>query len=87
MITHLLNNIPETNFINVYIKWQLLQAAISYMYCFVIQGIEQIKNEVEDPGEALIDGIFGHGRLVTLAFTHVRLLSHEKYPNLYTSNY
>ena len=57
------------------------------MYCFVIQGIEQIKNEVEDPGEALIDGIFGHGRLVTLAFTHVRLLSHEKYPNLYTSNY
>jgi len=57
------------------------------MYCFVIQGIEQIKNEVEDPGEALIDGIFGHGRLVTLTFTHVRLLSHKKYPNLYTSNY
>ena len=29
---------------------------------FVIQGIEQIKNEVEDPGEALIDGVHGHGR-------------------------
>ena len=28
----------------------------------VLQGVEQIKNEVEDPGTALIDGIHGHGR-------------------------
>ena len=27
-----------------------------------LQGVEQIKNEVEDPGTALIDGIHGHGR-------------------------
>ena len=28
----------------------------------LLQGVEQIKNEVEDPGTALIDGIHGHGR-------------------------
>lgn len=27
-----------------------------------LQGIEQVKNEVEDPSEALIDGTYGHGR-------------------------
>ena len=29
---------------------------------FMMQGIEQIKNEVEDPSEPLIDGVHGHGR-------------------------
>jgi hypothetical protein len=28
----------------------------------LFQGIEQIKNEVEDPGEQMIDSIHGHGR-------------------------
>jgi len=28
----------------------------------VSQGVDHIKNEVEDPNEALIDGIHGHGR-------------------------
>lgn len=36
-------------------------------YYSVFQGIEQIKNEVEDPGEPLIDGIYGHGRYTDLA--------------------
>lgn len=33
-----------------------------YLYSVIVtKGIEQIKNEVEDPGEPLIDGIHGHG--------------------------
>lgn len=43
-----------------------------YLYSVIItKGIEQIKNEVEDPGEPLIDGIHGHGSqsLVNLLIT------------------
>ena len=33
------------------------------LYSVVLtKGVEQIKNEVEDLGEALIDGTYGHGR-------------------------
>ncbi|KAL4222623.1 hypothetical protein ACF0H5_018664 [Mactra antiquata] len=43
-----------------------------YLYSIIItKGLEQIKNEVEDPGEPLIDGIHGHGSqsLINLLIT------------------
>ncbi|XP_053373722.1 ubiquitin carboxyl-terminal hydrolase MINDY-3-like [Mercenaria mercenaria] len=43
-----------------------------YLYSIILtKGIEQIKNEVEDPGEPLIDGIHGHGSqsLINLLIT------------------
>ncbi|XP_064613700.1 LOW QUALITY PROTEIN: ubiquitin carboxyl-terminal hydrolase MINDY-3-like [Liolophura sinensis] len=45
---------------------------LSFLYSVVLtKGVEQIKNEVEDPGEALIDGIHGHGSqsLINLLLT------------------
>ena len=35
---------------------------IAQCFHFSFQSLEQIRNEVEDPSEALIDGIHGHGR-------------------------
>ncbi|WAQ94853.1 MINY3-like protein, partial [Mya arenaria] len=43
-----------------------------YLYSIVLtKGIEQIRNEVEDPGEPLIHGLFGHGTqsLINLLIT------------------
>lgn len=43
-----------------------------FLYSVVLsKGIEQIKNEVEDPNEALIDGTYGHGSqsLINLLLT------------------
>ncbi|KAL3831441.1 hypothetical protein ACJMK2_023192 [Sinanodonta woodiana] len=43
-----------------------------YLYSLVLtKGLEQIKNEVEDPGQSLIDGVHGHGSqsLINLMIT------------------
>ncbi|KAK3588094.1 hypothetical protein CHS0354_012150 [Potamilus streckersoni] len=38
-----------------------------YLYSLVLtKGLDQIKNEVEDPGQPLIDGIHGHGSQVLI---------------------
>ena len=45
-------------FIDVLVK---CFAIVFFFFC-PYQGIDQIKNEVEDPSEPLIDGMHGHGR-------------------------
>ncbi|PVD30192.1 hypothetical protein C0Q70_09454 [Pomacea canaliculata] len=53
-------------------EYQQEFGVLLYLYSLLLtKGIEQVKNEVEDPTEALIDGIYGHGRyfLINLFLT------------------
>lgn len=53
MKTHLKDFIPE---------YQQDFGVLLFLYSLLLsKGLEQIKNEVEDPTEPLIDGIYGHG--------------------------
>lgn len=52
--------------------YQQSSGVLLYLYSIILtKGVEQIKNEVEDPGTALIDGIHGHGSqsLINLLIT------------------
>lgn len=52
--------------------FQQASGVLLYLYSIILtKGVEQIKNEVEDPGTALIDGIHGHGSqsLINLLIT------------------
>ncbi|BFZ01553.1 hypothetical protein BsWGS_04592 [Bradybaena similaris] len=53
-------------------EFQSRFGVLLYLYSILLtKGIQQIKNEVEDPAEPLIDGIYGHGSqsLINLLLT------------------
>lgn len=46
-----------------YTRWRQQNGVLLFMYSVVLtKGLEQIKNEVEDASEPMIDSQFGHGR-------------------------
>ncbi|CAI9728247.1 ubiquitin carboxyl-terminal hydrolase MINDY-3-like [Octopus vulgaris] len=70
-----------------------------YLYSVILsKGIEQIKNEVEDPSESLIDGTYGHGsqslinllltgRAVSNVWDHDKEISGLKMRGIYKQSY
>ncbi|KAH9524822.1 Ubiquitin carboxyl-terminal hydrolase MINDY-3 [Bulinus truncatus] len=53
-------------------EFQSPYGVLLYLYSLILsKGVQQIKNEVEDPSEPLIDGVYGHGSqsLINLLLT------------------